>query len=303
MIAVTLLDVLLGVGVLVAATAALIHPDRVASVTTFLAVGVLLIAVWARLGAPDVALAEAALAAGVTGAMLIATVARDTDRVRALRWPALAGELLVALGLGGALGVVLVGAAALPGQDSLAWQATDQLGEAAVSHPVTAVLLDYRAYDTLLEIVVLTVAAIAALSLHPRGSLRSVDVPVDRRPALVGLVRVLAPVLALLAAWLLVAGSSQPGGAFQSGAVITGLLMLALLTGGVRVPPGPLLRALIVVGALVFLALAVLTAGAGGWLQLAPPWGGAAVVAVEAALAVSIGVALAVLIVAQEPSR
>ncbi|MDZ4271003.1 MAG: hydrogen gas-evolving membrane-bound hydrogenase subunit E [Mycobacterium sp.] len=301
------LDIALGAGVALAAVVALLHPKPIASVTLFLGAGVLLAGVWARLGAPDVALAEAALAAGVTGALLIAAIARDPGDVAVpTRSSTLlrAGELLVAVGLGGALAFVAISAAdGVPRTDGLARESTAALDEAAVSHPVTAVLLDFRAYDTLLEIVVLTVAAITALALHPRGSLRTAALPVDRRPTLVILFRALAPVLVLLAAWLLVAGSSQPGGAFQSGAVITGLLILALITGAIRVPPGLVLRGLIVVGAAVFLTLAVITAATTGWLNLDGPWALAAILTVETALAVSIGAALATLLVAQEPDR
>lgn len=300
------LDIALGAGVALAAVVALLHPKAIASVTVFLGAGVLLVGVWARLGAPDVALAEAALAAGVTGALLIAVAAREdgvagsaASAPAALR----AGELLLALGLGGALAAVLTSAAVTPGADALARQSTAALDDAAVTHPVTAVLLDFRAYDTLLEIVVLTVAAITALALHPRGSLAAVPVPIDRRPTLQILFRALAPVLVLLAAWLLVAGSSQPGGAFQSGAVLTGLLILGLITGAIRMPSGLVLRGLTVVGALVFVALAVLTAATTGWLDVSGPWGLAAILTVETALAVSIGSALATLLVAQEPSR
>ena len=300
------LDIALGAGVALAAVVALLHPKAIASVTVFLGAGVLLVGVWARLGAPDVALAEAALAAGVTGALLIAVAARE-DGVAgsAASAPAAfrAGELLLALGLGGGLAAVLTSAAVTPAEDALARQSTAALDNAAVSHPVTAVLLDFRAYDTLLEIVVLTVAAITALALHPRGSLAAVPVPTDRRPTLVILFRALAPVLVLLAAWVLVAGSSQPGGAFQSGAVVTGLLILGLITGAIRMPSGLVLRVLIVVGAVVFVVLAVLTAATTGWLTMSGPWGLAAILTVETALAVSIGSALATLLVAQEPSR
>lgn len=298
------LDIALGAGVLLAAWVALMHPDRIASVTVFLGMGVLLIGVWARLGAPDVALAEAALAAGVTGALLVASVARGhSDEVR-VRRAMLTGQVVFVLALGALLAVVLISAAdGTIGREALARQATASVDDAAVSHPITAVLLDFRAYDTLLEVVVLAVAAVAALALHPRGSLRAVEIPVDRRPVLTILLRALGPVLVLLAAWLLVAGSSRPGGAFQSGAVIAGLLILALLTGSVRVPSGPVLRLLIVAGGLVFVAFAAVTAVLSGWLTLEEPWGATAIVAVEAALATSIGVALGALLIAQEPSR
>ena len=302
--AVALLDIALGGGVLLAAWVTLLHPDRIASVTAFLGMGVLLVGVWARLGAPDVALAEAALAAGVTGALLVAAGARSADDEGRVRRAMLTGQTVLLLAAGALLAAVVIPAAAGPvGEEDLARQATASIADAAVGHPVTAVLLDFRAYDTLLEVAVLAVAALAAVSLHPKGTLRSADIPIDQRPTLTILLRALAPVLVLRAAWLVVAGSSRPGGAFQSGAVVAGLLILALLTGSVQVPPGPTLRLLLVAGASVFVTLAAVTAVMSGWLTLDEPWAGAAIVAVEAVLAVSIGVALGALLVAQEPTR
>ncbi len=56
------------------------------AVVLFIAFGLLLALAWVRLSAPDVALAEAAIGAGVTGALLLVTLARlersndDADR-------------------------------------------------------------------------------------------------------------------------------------------------------------------------------------------------------------------------------
>jgi len=46
------------------------------TVISFIALGMLMAIAWLRLGAPDVALAEAALGGGVTGALLLAALNR-----------------------------------------------------------------------------------------------------------------------------------------------------------------------------------------------------------------------------------
>ena len=53
--------------------------DPFAASVTFTAFGLVVALIWARLGAPDVALAEAALGAGVTGALLV-DAARELAR-------------------------------------------------------------------------------------------------------------------------------------------------------------------------------------------------------------------------------
>lgn len=65
------LDVAAGAGVLAAAALALTTRRRLVAAVAFLVFGTLLALVWALLQAPDVALAEAVLGAGVTGALLI----------------------------------------------------------------------------------------------------------------------------------------------------------------------------------------------------------------------------------------
>lgn len=50
--------------------------DLFKAVVLFIAFGLLMALAWARLQAPDVALAEAAIGAGLTGALLLSTLAR-----------------------------------------------------------------------------------------------------------------------------------------------------------------------------------------------------------------------------------
>lgn len=55
------------------ASAALWSRDLFRSIVLFIAFGMTLAVGWIRLGAPDIALAEAAIGAGLTGALLLAT--------------------------------------------------------------------------------------------------------------------------------------------------------------------------------------------------------------------------------------
>ncbi len=76
-----LLATLLGLAV-----AALTSPDPRRAVMLFIAFGLWLALVWARLKAPDVALAEAAIGAGLGGALMLAAARRaarrGTDRLK-----------------------------------------------------------------------------------------------------------------------------------------------------------------------------------------------------------------------------
>ena len=67
------LDVVLVVVLLWVAWAALWSRDLFRGIVLFIAFGMVLSIVWIRLGASDVGLAEAAIGAGLTGALLLAT--------------------------------------------------------------------------------------------------------------------------------------------------------------------------------------------------------------------------------------
>lgn len=53
--------------------------DLLRSVVQFIIMGLLMAVVWLRLGAPDVALAEAAVGSGLTGALILSAWARTRE--------------------------------------------------------------------------------------------------------------------------------------------------------------------------------------------------------------------------------
>lgn len=69
-------DLLLAGGLVGLAAMALFARDLFAAIVLFVSQGLLLALTWARLGAPDVAMAEAAIGAGLTGALLLAALRR-----------------------------------------------------------------------------------------------------------------------------------------------------------------------------------------------------------------------------------
>lgn len=314
------IDIVVGLAVLVTAAVVLVVRDRLTSVVTFILLGGLLAVLWTAVRAPDVALAEAAIGTGVTGALLVDAVAdrRSTrassglGRGRLVAWAAVA--------TGGAGLVVALVSAVLAADDSgggvpLTGAVDQAMGSAAVDHEITAVLLDFRAYDTLLEVAVILVAVVGAYALAsavPSGATTGPAAPTQTAattttttsasappPAqtLADFLRVAAPVLLLLAAWLLFAGAYQPGGAFQGGAMLAGTVILAAGAGAApTLLEGFSGRATVSIGPLAFLAAGGAGAlFAGHWLHMPPGFEAPATVAVETALAVSIGAGLATL--------
>jgi len=177
----------------------------------------------------------------------------------------------------------------------LAGRALDALEQSGVSNPVTAALLNYRAYDTLLEIGVLLLAVVATWAMaraDPPG------VRLVRGPVLHGLARVLTPLLIVSSGYFLWIGSSQPGGAFQAGALLGGAGVLLVLAHGPTHawPAAPTVRIGLTLGLLVFLAVAAAMIASGRRLLEYPlAWAGALILVIEAAATVSIGLTLVAL--------
>jgi multisubunit Na+/H+ antiporter MnhB subunit len=177
-----------------------------------------------------------------------------------------------------------------------------RLGSSGVDHPVTAVLINFRGYDTFLEMVVLLSALLGAWSL---GGLRSAHFRRAPDSVLDILTRSLTPVSVVVAGYLLWVGSVAPGGAFQAGAVL-GAASILLLLSGWRLP-GRLarepLRIALVAGVAAFLAVAVLILTSGrSLLEYPPEQAGTLILLIEAFAAVSIGVTLAGLFLGADPA-
>jgi multisubunit Na+/H+ antiporter MnhB subunit len=274
-------------------------------IVVFIAFGLVIALAWSRLGAPDLALAEAAIGAGLTGGLLlvahrrVATAAAATARADAGPEPPARRSPLalpVAILAGGAVAVVGLSALALePRAPSAGAAAVAALPGTDLGNPVTAVLLHFRNLDTLLEMAVLLAALLGAwavtLAERPERVHR-----VDRRTPLVGtLLATVVPLGLLVAVHLLLEGTAAEGGAFQAGAVLAACGVLLVLTGTLRpsASAGLLLRVALVAGLVAFVGVGVAVMATGGALLALPGlW---AVYVIEAAMMVSIAATLTLL--------
>lgn len=75
-------DLLLAAALLWSALRAVATPDLFRAVVMFIIFGLLMALAWARLGAPDLALAEAAIGAGLAGALFFDSVGHLRARGR-----------------------------------------------------------------------------------------------------------------------------------------------------------------------------------------------------------------------------
>jgi len=213
-----------------------------------------------------------------------------------LRHLFLLGTLAV---IGAALAWVFWDAVAVQAPGRLADLALDRVPESGVSNPVTAVLLNFRAYDTLLELAVLMAAILGIWSTGP-------DVPgfLPAGEVLEKLTAAIVPLLILSAGYLLWVGGHAPGGAFQAGALLGAAGVILRLSGrpDAGLPLLTWLRLTIVLGVLAFVAAALVLMAAGyGFLTFPLAVAKWVILAIESAATLAIGATLAAAYLAGEP--
>lgn len=279
--------------------------DSFAAAVAFVVYGLLLSLGWMSIACPDVALTEAAVGGGVTGALLLVACARlRGEKVSDLEKPpgwmtrgaALVLCLVVSLGL--ATVVVLLPEPA----PTLAPEATRSLYTTGLGNPVTAVLMAYRSLDTLLEKVVLLLALVAVWSLAPDrfwGERATFGHLPEPGGPLIFLTRVLAPVGVIAGIYLFWVGADAPGGAFAGGAVLSAMWILGFFSGLSIVPAvGSFgLRIVLSAGIIVFLAAGLAgIAVATGFLAYPAGFAKPIILVIEVAMTLSIGATLGLLV-------
>jgi multisubunit Na+/H+ antiporter MnhB subunit len=289
-----LLDLVLASLVLALGWAAVASTDLKRAVVLFIAFGLLLAIIWARLNAPDLALAEAAIGAGLSGALLLAALRDETETTvhdSFKRGPVAWFTGLLSLAVAIVVGWALLHAHSVADSTRLADEVAAQLEHSGVSNPVTAVLLNFRAYDTLLELAVLLAAVLGIKAVAPaRPAYRQAG------PLFGALVNWLVPLLILTGGYLLWVGAHAPGGAFQAGALLAAAAVLLRLGGnpsaGLPGPDGQ--RILLVAGIGAFIAVGLLATLAGlAFLQYPQGWGGVLILLIESAATLAIATTLA----------
>jgi multisubunit Na+/H+ antiporter MnhB subunit len=257
-----------------------------------------------------VAIAEAAIGGGLTSALLLAAARRvhgarlnevpTKQPVPRRRRRAIA---VVAAAVAAGAGWVVLWAlpAATPG---LGPRVDANLEASGVENPVTAVLLNFRAWDTLLEIAVLVLALIGVgrfrASVHDRQRNPSEESTLESI-MLGGLVRLFLPAIVITGGYLLWRGADEPGGAFQAGAVLAGGGVIAVLAGLQRPRwfAGGAFRLFVVVGLAVFAAVGFGVMALGGaFLEYPEGWSKQLIILIESAATLSIACILVALFTA-----
>jgi uncharacterized MnhB-related membrane protein len=314
------IDLILVFLLVLLAGASLLLPRLFRAVMAFIGFGLVMAVVWIRLHAVDIALAEAIIGSGVTGALFLAALgrmARADDKSESTSAPRTAGTRFISLEgksclhpnvsqwrsvfatavVFAATGLMLSMVFPLPAPDGeISALVNRNLSDSGVSNPVTAVLLNFRAYDTLLEIgvVLLTLLGLNAVVDRDRS-----DKPFYNDSVLSGFYQLVWPLLILFSAYMVWVGKYEPGGAFQAAALLAAGGIIGSMIGA-----NPLFRNLhstglrIVVssGFAVFLSIGlILWVQNESFLRFAPRSAGWFILAIEVVATIAISLSLILL--------
>lgn len=274
------------------------------AIVGFVGFGLLLSLAWVRLAAVDIALTEAAIGSGVTGAVMLTAVTR-LHRSTPARPPERCGVAIqiisvVAATLVSATLAVLVLIPRGPAP-TLAPLAAAGLPELGVGNAVTGILLAYRSVDTLLEKIVLLLGLAGIWSLGRDSAWGNAPASLGggRNSTLTLLGQVLSPLGIIVAIYIVWVGADAPGGAFQGGAILAAVWVLALMARLAN-PPAVARRGLrlaATIGPIVFLVIGFAGfALPGGFLSYPAGLAKPLIIVIEVALTFSIAVVLGLLV-------
>jgi multisubunit Na+/H+ antiporter MnhB subunit len=191
---------------------------------------------------------------------------------------------------------------------TLAPEVAANIAVTEVGNPITAVLLAFRAMDTLLEAIVLLFALIGVWSLAPDrvwGGRPGPQQYADPNGILAYVARVLPPIGIMVGMYIFWVGADHPGGKFQGATIIAAMWLLTIMAGLTDAPPisRTWLRIGLVAGPLVFVAIGIAGAvSAGAFLAYPDGFAKPLIIVIELALMPSLALILA-LMLAGAPQR
>lgn len=229
--------------VLVSAGVSLFIRDLMAAAIAFGAYSFLMCLVWTGMGAVDVAFTEAAVGAGVSTVLFVATIYNitrlDPGKIKRPKLFSLSAAAIVII----TGGLLLTAISDFPIFGDAYSPVNREVGSYYIEHAkkdtkvpnfVTAVLADYRGFDTMFETGVVFIAGLAIYSIlkRKRGDSKSA-VPYVKTESLIiqKAAKIMVPFMQLFALYVVAHGHYSPGGGFQGGVILgASLILMAMAT-------------------------------------------------------------------------
>ncbi|AVI64008.1 monovalent cation/H+ antiporter subunit A [Halomonas sp. GFAJ-1] len=265
---------LLGASVMMigAIGSALAHRWRLVSLLMLSMVGLTVSLTFIRFSAPDLAMTQLSVE---VASMILLILALFFLPQRPPRWVS-SQRIVRDVLLAGSLGLVIAGLNyALLTREVLSisdYFLTNSVPGGGGTNVVNVILVDFRGFDTLGEITVLTLAGLATYKLlnrlrlfKPSGNLEGIRWSRHRYPMILEVVaQIILPLALLVSVYIFLRGHNQPGGGFIAGLITAIALLLQYIARGYEWTSRRLPLSYPVIS-VIGLVIAVLT-GLGSWL-------------------------------------
>ncbi len=228
------------------------------------------------LDAVDVAFTEAAVGAGISTVLMLATIGitgyeqKKTPTINAVL-PFIVVSITGAVLVYGTLDMPVFSDPTAPIHQHVAPRYIQESpNEIGIPNMVTSVLASYRGYDTMGEVIVVFAALVGVLSLigihEPKIAPSYSEEPA--RPILQVMTKFMVPFILLFALYVQFHGDFGPGGGFQAGVIFSVAIILYTLTfsqyDGMQLAPPKLLKTLASAGVLIYGGVGIWTLLKGG---------------------------------------
>lgn len=221
--------------------ATLLYRQRLLALLLVSVVGLVVALTFLRFSAPDLALTQFAVETGTIILMLLVLYYLPPQSAPKSSARRLSRDLLLALLAGGGLGLITLQMLAAPFETISGFYLQQSLPGGGGANVVNVILVDFRGFDTLGEITVLAMVALASHALLDRLVLIAPAQDGDGRRwseeahplFLAMLMRPLLPLALTVSVYLLLRGHHQPGGGFVAGLVSSVALIMQYLGNGI----------------------------------------------------------------------
>lgn len=242
----SVIDPLTGLGLLVMGAAGLLtvyyHRQRLLSLLMLSVVGLLAAMLFARFSAPDLALTQ--LVVEVVTILLMLLVLYFLPDKTPVESSSLqrTRDFVIAVAGGTLIGVLMYAVLTRDFSSIAEYYLANSVSGGGGTNVVNVILVDFRGFDTLGEISVLAITAIAIAALLqglrlPRASLDPAGNPwsPETRPLMLQvLARFTLPLALLVSVYIFLRGHNEPGGGFVAGLVTSVALVLLQVAYGQR---------------------------------------------------------------------
>ncbi|WP_339079370.1 monovalent cation/H+ antiporter subunit A [Pseudomonas sp. TMP9] len=232
----------LGIMALAALVTVIFHRQRLVSLLMLSVVGLMVALAFARFSAPDLALTQLSVEVVTIILLMLALfflpahTRVESSSLRALR------DFILAVGSGLMVAMLAFAVLTRPYDSISGFFLENSKPGGGGTNVVNVILVDFRGFDTLGEIVVLAIAAVGILALldglrliQPQVDAQGRNWARDRHPlVLATLSRVLLPMALLVSVFIFLRGHNLPGGGFIAGLVTAVALILQYVASGVQ---------------------------------------------------------------------